>query len=245
VALVLWNGVNFLTGQRFDPARIATAAHRHDCVAGFDLAHAAGNVPLQLHDSQADFAVWCSYKYLNGGPGAAAGCFVHERHGQAIDLPRLAGWWGNDPATRFQMQLRPEFVAHVGADGWQVSNPPVLSMAPLRASLDLFDKVGMAALRAKSEKLTSYLLYLLDRLPAKPFDVLTPLAASQRGSQLSISINDRPRALLVALEAAGVVVDFREPNVIRVAAVPLYNTFHEVWRFADILGRAFAAAGRG
>jgi kynureninase len=237
VALVLWNGVNFLTGQRFDLARIAAAAHRHGCAVGFDLAHAAGNVPLELHESQADFAVWCSYKYLNSGPGAVAGCFVHERHGRAIDLPRLAGWWGNDPATRFQMHLQPQFVAHVGADGWQLSNPPILAMAPLRASLALFDRAGMPALRAKSERLTSYLLYLLDRLSPQPFEVLTPHAALQRGSQISLIIHESPRALQTALEAAGVVSDFREPNVIRVAPTPLYNTFHEVWRFADILRR--------
>ncbi len=242
VALVLWSGVNFLTGQRFDPARITAAAHQHGCVAGFDLAHAVGNVPLELHASQADFAVWCSYKYLNAGPGAVAGCFVHERHGRAIDLPRLAGWWGNDPATRFQMQLQPEFVPHRGADGWQVSNPPVLGLAPLRASLALFDAAGMPALRAKSEKLTAYLLYLLDRIKPKPFEVLTPLAAWQRGCQISLTIDEHPRALLTALEAAGVVPDFREPNVIRVTPMPLYNTYHEVWRFADILGRVFSAA---
>ncbi len=245
VALVLWNGVNFLTGQRFDLARIAAAAHKYGCVAGFDLAHAVGNVPLELHDSQADFAVWCCYKYLNGGPGAAGGCFVHERHGRAIDLPRLAGWWGNDPTTRFQMQLRPEFVAHVGADGWQVSNPPILSMAPLRAPLALFDEAGIAALRDKSEKMTGYLLYLLDQLRPKPFEILSPLTVRHRGCQLSLMINHNPRAVLTALEAAGIVADFREPNVLRVAPVPLYNTFHEVWQFADMLGRDFSAAGRG
>jgi kynureninase len=245
VALVLWNGVNFLTGQRFDLDRIATAARKRGCRVGFDLAHAAGNVPLELHKTGADFAVWCSYKYLNAGPGAPAGCFVHERHGRAIDLPRLAGWWGNDPATRFKMQLQPEFVPYLGAEGWQVSNPPILSMAPLRASLTLFDESGMPALRQKSERLTSYLLYLLDRMEKKPFEILTPLAASERGCQLSIMINERPQALLVALEAAGVVADFREPNVIRVAPVPLYNTYHDVWRFAEIFGQVFAAVGRG
>jgi kynureninase len=245
VALVLWNGVNFLTGQCFDVARITAAAHAHGAIAGFDLAHSVGNVPLELHDSQADFAVWCTYKYLNAGPGAVAGCFVHERHGRAIDLPRFAGWWGNDPATRFQMQLQPEFVPHLGADGWQVSNPPIFSMAPLRASLALFDEAGMSALRGKTEQLTDYLLYLLDRIPEKPFEILTPTQPSRRGSQLSIMINQQPRAVLVALEAAGVVVDFREPNIIRVAPVPLYNTYEEVWRFADILGRVFSAAGRG
>jgi kynureninase len=245
VALVLWNGVNFLTGQYFDLARIAAAGRKQGCRVGFDLAHAAGNVPLELHESGADFAVWCSYKYLNAGPGAPAGCFVHERHGRAIDLPRLAGWWGNDPATRFRMQLQPEFVPHLGADGWQISNPPILSMAPLRASLALFDEAGMPALRQKSERLTNYLLYLLGRMAKKPFEILTSQAASERGCQLSILINERPRALLVALEESGVVADFREPNVIRIAPVPLYNSFHEVWRFTEIFGQVFAAAGRG
>jgi kynureninase len=241
VALVLWAGINFLTGQRFDLARVAAAARRQGAIAGFDLAHAAGNVPLDLHDAGADFAVWCSYKYLNSGPGSVAGCFVHGRHGRAIDLPRLAGWWGNDPATRFRMQLQPEFVPHLGAAGWQVSNPPVLALAPVRASLALFDEAGLPALRAKSERLTGYLLYLLDRTRPQPFEVLTPREASARGCQLSLVIDERPRAPLAALEAAGVVLDFREPNVIRVAPAPLYNTFHQVWQFADILGRVFAA----
>jgi kynureninase len=237
IAVVVWNGVNFLTGQFFDLPRLIAAAHRQGCVVGLDLAHAAGNVPLRLHEWGADFAVWCSYKYLNSGPGAVGGCFVHEKHGRNLGLPRLAGWWGNDPTTRFRMHLQPEFVPREGADGWQVSNPPILSMAPLRASLALFDAAGMEALRAKSERLTAYLLYLLDRTAAGRFEVATPRDPARRGSQLSLVIHDRPRELVKALEAAGVVCDFREPNVVRVAAAPLYNTYHDVWTFADVLGR--------
>jgi kynureninase len=237
IAVVMVNAVNFFTGQRLDLERIAAAAHRWGCVMGADLAHAAGNVPLHLHDWQMDFAVWCNYKYLNSGPGAIGGCFVHERHGRDLGLPRLAGWWGNDPATRFRMQLQPEFVPQPGADGWQVSNPPILSMVPLRASLALFDAAGMPALRAKSERLTGYLQYLLDCLPAGRFETITPRDPAQRGCQLSILVHDRPTELMRKLGEAAVVCDFREPNVIRVAPVPLYNTFHEVWKFAQILGQ--------
>jgi kynureninase len=232
VALLLLNGVNFFTGQWLDLERITAFATRHGCVVGWDLAHAAGNVVLQLHDWQVDFAAWCSYKYLNSGPGAVAGCFIHETHGRNLDLPRLAGWWGNEPQTRFQMQLQPEFVARSGAFGWQVSNPPILSMAPLHASLAIFDEVGMPALRIKSERLTGYLEFLLNQIPGHRFEIITPREPAQRGCQLSILVRDRPRELLQALEQEGVVCDFREPNVIRVAPVPLYNSFHEVWMFA-------------
>jgi kynureninase len=233
ISVMLLSGVNFFTGQCFDMQHIAALARAQGCIVGFDLAHAAGNVPLHLHDWEVDFAVWCSYKYLNSGPGAVAGCFVHEKHGQNLSLPRLAGWWGNDPATRFRMHLQPDFVPRAGADGWQVSNPPILALAPLRASLALFDEAGMPALRAKSTALTGYLLYLLDRLPAGRVEIITPRDVAQRGCQLSIVVHDEPRRLLAALERAGVVCDFREPNVIRVAPVPLYNTFEEVWRFAQ------------
>jgi kynureninase len=237
IALLVWNGVNFLTGQFFDLARLTAVAHRHGCFVGLDLAHAAGNVPLRLHDWGVDFAVWCSYKYLNGGPGAVGGCFVHETHGRNTGLSRLAGWWGNDPTRRFRMQLEPQFIPKVGADGWQVSNPPILSMAPIRASLELFDQAGMAAVRAKSERLTAYLLDLLDRLPAGRFEVATPRDPAQRGSQISLLLHDRPREMVRALEEAGIICDFREPNVVRVAPVPLYNTYKDVRTFADVLGR--------
>jgi kynureninase len=238
IAVVLLSGVNYFTGQLFDMGAVTAAAHRQGCVAGFDLAHAAGNVPLRLHDWDVDFAVWCSYKYLNSGPGAVAGCFVHERHGHDLSLPRLAGWWGNDPATRFQMQRQTDFVPRPGADGWQISNPPILAMVPLRASLGLFDEAGMPALRAKSERLTGYLQDLLDRLPPGRLEVITPRDPAQRGCQLSLLVRERVPELLQALEAAGVVCDFREPNVIRVAPVPLYNTFQEVWTFAQTLADA-------
>lgn len=231
IAVMLLSGVNFFTGQLFDMKRITAAAKEQGCVAGFDLAHAAGNVPLQLHDWQVDFAVWCSYKYLNGGPGAVGGCFVHEDHGRNLDLPRLAGWWGNDPATRFRMHLQADFVPRPGVDGWQVSNPPILALAPLRVSLGLFDAAGMAALRHKSIGLTSYLAHLLSSRPDR-FEIITPPEA--RGAQLSLLVHDGPRELLRRLQGKAV-CDFREPNIIRVAPVPLYNTFEEVWQFAKLL----------
>lgn len=236
IALVLFAGVNFFTGQLFDIARITSMAQKRGCIVGIDLAHAAGNVPLALHDWNVDFAVWCSYKYLNSGPGAVAGAFVRERHATNRDLPRLAGWWGNDPATRFRMHLEPDFVPVKSADAWQVSNPPILAMAPLRASLAIFDEAGgMAMLRAKSTRLTGYLEFLLERAPSRLFTVITPRPPNERGCQLSILIREHPKELFRKLEGAGVKCDFREPNVIRVAPTPLYNTFHEVWRFAKIL----------
>ena len=240
VAVVLLSGVNFLTGQWLDVPALAQAAQRHQAILGLDLAHAVGNVPLSLHDWSVDFAVWCSYKYLNAGPGAVAGCFVHARHGHDASLPRLAGWWGNDPATRFRMHLEPDFVPRPGADGWQLSNPPLLSLAPLRASLALFDEAGLPALRAKSERLTGYLLDLLDTLPPGRCEVLTPREPAARGCQVSLRIGPSPRQAQNALEAAGVVCDFREPDVIRVAPVPLYNTFHEVWSLVRALSEATA-----
>jgi kynureninase len=241
IAVVVMSGVHYLTGQVFDMERIAAAARRQGCAVGFDLAHAAANVPLRLHDWQVDFAVWCSYKYVNAGPGAPAGCFVHERHGRNKALPRLAGWWGNDPETRFMTHLGSEFVPRAGADGWQLSNPPIFSMAPLRASLAILDEVGMDALRAKSVALTGYLQYLIDRIPGGRIETITPHDPAARGCQLSLRIRDGARDLLTALGAGDVVVDFREPDVIRVAPVPLYNTFHEVWRFSRVLARACGA----
>lgn len=237
IALVLFSGVNYFTGQFFDLPRITAAAHAKGCRVGLDLAHAAGNVVLSLHDWNVDFAAWCTYKYLNSGPGAVAGCFIHERHARDPSLPRLGGWWGNDPATRFRMHLEPEFVPVPTAESWQLSNPPILSMAPLKASLDIFDRVGMPALRERSERLTGFLESCLDRLPHERYSIITPRTPAQRGCQLSILVHDRPRELVAKLHAEGVVCDFREPNVIRVAPVPLYNTFEEVWCFADVLAR--------
>lgn len=238
IALVLLAGVNFFTGQFFDIAALTAAAQKRGCSVGIDLAHAIGNVPLSLHDWNVDFAVWCSYKYLNSGPGAVGGAFVHERHATNRDLPRFAGWWGNDPATRFRMQLEPEFVPVQSADAWAVSNPPILSLVPLRASLPIFDEAGgMNALRKKSLELTGYLEFLLDQIGSARFTVITPREREQRGSQLSILAHDKPKELFAELEAAGVKCDFREPNVIRAAPTALYNTFHEVWRFAQLLAR--------
>ncbi len=236
IAVVIIGAVNFFTGQLFDIPAITSAAQRHGIVVGFDLAHAIGNVPLELHDWNVDFAVWCSYKYLNAGPGAIAGAFVHERHATNTKLPRLAGWFGNDPNTRFRLHLEPNFIPVPSADGWQISNPPIFSMAPLRASLAIFDEAGeMEPLRAKSIKLTGYLQFLLEQNSSKRFTVITPRQTNARGCQLSIFAHEHAKELFRNLEVAGVKCDFREPNVIRVAPTPLYNTFHEVWLFAQIL----------
>ncbi|MBI3410859.1 MAG: kynureninase [Planctomycetes bacterium] len=232
IAVVLWNGVNFYTGQLFDLQLLSEIGHAHGCVVGLELAHGAGNVVLQLHDWQVDFAVWCNYKYLNSGPGAVAACFVHEKHGRNLDLPRLAGWWGTDPHTRFQMEDG-DFKAQPGAEGWQVSNPPIFSLAPVRASLALFDAAGMPDLRAKSEKLTGYLHYLLEGQAAKAFEIISPARLEERGCQLSLLVHREPRKLFDALHGAGMLCDFRAPNVIRVAPVPLYNSFEDVWMFAN------------
>ncbi len=194
-------------------------------------------MPLSLHDWGVDFACWCSYKYLNAGPGAVAGCFVHQKHGAGARLPRYAGWWGDDPETRFQMHLQRDFVPQPGAAGWQISNPPILAMAPLRASLDIFDEAGMDALRRKSVLLTGYLRSLLGAAPSDRFAIITPAEPEAQGCQLSVLVHDEPKKRHEALVAEGVVCDFREPNVIRVAPVPLYNTFHEVWRFSRIMLR--------
>jgi kynureninase len=236
IAVVMIAGVNFFTGQLFDIPRVTAAAQKRGITVGVDLAHTIGNVPLALHDWNVDFAVWCSYKYLNAGPGAVAGAFVHERHATNRQLPRLAGWFGNDPNTRFRLHLEPEFIPVPSADGWQISNPPIFSMAPLRASLSIFDEAGMEPLRAKSIKLTGYLQFLLESAGHSKLSLITPREIDARGCQLSILVHEHPKELFKKLEAAGVKCDFREPNVIRVAPTPLYNTFHEVWCFARILG---------
>jgi kynureninase len=238
LALVMFAGVNFFSGQFFDIGKITGAAQNRGITVGFDLAHAIGNVSLSLHDWNVDFAVWCSYKYLNAGPGAIAGAFVHECHATNRKLPRLAGWFGNDPNTRFRLHLEPEFIPVPSADGWQISNPPIFSMAPLRASLAIFEQAGgMGPLRAKSMKLTGYLEFLLTEIGSKKFNVITPGEPDARGCQLSILAHEHPKKLFEELQAAGVKCDFREPNVVRVAPTPLYNTFHEVWRFAQSLAQ--------
>ncbi|MGQ0799860.1 MAG: kynureninase [Pseudomarimonas sp.] len=240
VALLLWPGVQYRTGQAFDLAEIVRLGRAQGCAVGFDLAHAAGNVALQLHDSDADFAVWCHYKYLNCGPGAVAGAFVHAKHARA-ELPRLAGWWGHDPATRFQMG--PQFVPSAGADGWQLSNPPVLALAPLIASLSLYQRAGMSALRTKSVLLTGYLQSLIQAQLDSVLEIVTPLDPTQRGCQLSLRVRGgraQGRALFDYLASNGVLGDWREPDVIRIAPTPLYNRHTDVLRFADVV-RQFAA----
>jgi kynureninase len=238
LAVVFFGGVNFFTGQLFDIEKITATAQKHGITVGFDLAHAIGNVPLLLHDWNVDFAVWCSYKYLNAGPGAVAGAFVHERHATNTKLPRLAGWFGNDPNTRFRLNLEPEFIPVPSADGWQISNPPIFSMAPLRASLAIFGEAGgMQQVRTKSVRLTSYLEFLLNENASKRYTIITPKSPDERGCQLSILAHEHPKELHNELVAADVKCDFREPNVIRIAPTPLYNSFREVWRFARILAK--------
>ncbi|HWG77187.1 MAG TPA: kynureninase [Steroidobacteraceae bacterium] len=231
LALVLWPAVQYLTGQRFELGRIARAAHAVGAVAGFDLAHAIGNVPLSLHADQADFAVWCSYKYLNGGPGAVGGAFVHERH--LHGAPQLAGWWGHESGTRFALGAR--FVPAAGAPAFALSNPPIFSSAPLRASLPLFAAAGLAALREKSLRLTGYLEALLMQLADSQLELLTPSDPEQRGCQLSVRVPggyERAQRLHAELNARGVVGDLRTPDVIRLAPVPFYNSFVDVMRCA-------------
>ncbi|HEX6824115.1 MAG TPA: kynureninase [Candidatus Sulfotelmatobacter sp.] len=230
IALILLGGVSYVTGQALDLAAVTEAGHKKGCIVGFDLAHAAGNIPLRLHDWGVDFAVWCNYKYLNGGPGCAGGCFVHQRHARAWDVPRFAGWWGHDEKTRFQMG--PEFDPMEGAQGWQLSNPPILALAPLRASLDIFSEAGMERLRAKSVALTGYAEFLLRERPSK-FSILTPAEPGQRGAQLSLRVPQQGRSICDKLAGQGIIGDWREPNIFRIAPVPLYNSFYDVFRFVE------------
>jgi len=234
IALILLGGVNYATGQRFDIENVTKAGHKNGCIVGFDLAHAAGNVPLQLHGWGPDFAVWCSYKYLNGGPGCVAGCFVHARHARAFQLPRFAGWWGHDEGSRFQMG--PDFHPMSGAEGWQLSNPPILALAPLRASMEIFAEAGIEPLRAKSLRLTAYMEFLIKKMLPN-CTVITPPEPVRRGAQLSIRIPRGGRALCDRLIAEGVIGDWREPDTFRVAAVPLYNSYRDVYRFAQTFAR--------
>jgi kynureninase len=234
LALVLWPGIQYRTGQAFDLAEITRLGHAQGALVGFDLAHAAGNLPVQLHASGADFAVWCHYKYMNAGPGAVAGCFVHERHAHT-DRPRFAGWWGHQKESRFRMA--PEFVPTPGADGWQLSNPPILGLAPLRASLELIAQAGgMAALRAKSEKLTGFLEALIRARVGDALQIVTPVDPAQRGAQLSLRVvggRERGRDLFEYLASVGTIGDWREPDVIRISPTPLYNRFMDVYRFVE------------
>jgi kynureninase len=233
VALVLIGGVNYYTGQFFDLAGITRAAHSVGAYAGFDLAHAVGNVPLGLHDWNVDFACWCTYKYLNSGPGGVGGAFVHERHGNDPRILRLGGWWGNDENSRFKMQKG--FVPQKGASGWQMSNAPVFNMVAHNAALDIFDKAGMPALREKSILLTGFMEHLLRQVTHVPFEIITPADPARRGCQLSLLFAERGREVFEALTQTGIITDWREPNVIRIAPVPLYNTYEDCYRFYEVL----------
>ncbi|MAN59101.1 MAG: kynureninase [Flavobacteriaceae bacterium] len=233
VALLMIGSTNYYTGQHFPIDKITQLGHKYGCMVGFDLAHGAGNIQPNLHDIGADFAIWCSYKYLNSGPGSLAGCFVHERHGNNRQLNRFAGWWGHNKQTRFNM--RKAFEALPGAEGWQLSNPPILSMAAIRASLDVFAAAGMDNLRKKSIQLTGYLEYLLNTLENDRIRVITPTNPEERGCQLSIQVKDADRSLHDKLGKAGVISDWREPDVIRIAPAPLYNSFEDVHEFVTRL----------
>jgi kynureninase len=238
LALVMIGGVNYYSGQLFDMKKITEAAHAVGAIAGFDLAHAAGNIHLKLHDWGVDFAAWCSYKYLNSSPGGVSGMFVHQRHANRPELPRFAGWWGHDKSVRFLME--PGFQPMPGAEGWQLSNAPVLGMAAHLASLDIFDEVGMEKLCEKRDQLTAYLEFIIDAISEKhkkvcTFEIITPRDKSQRGAQLSMLVHGKGKAIFDKLSDAGVVADWREPNVIRLAPVPLYNSFEDVYYFGKHL----------
>ncbi|WP_120200322.1 kynureninase [Ichthyenterobacterium magnum] len=231
IALVMIGGVNYYTGQFFDFKRITKLGHKHGCMVGFDCAHGAGNVDLDLHNSGADFAVWCTYKYLNSGPGSLSGCFVHERHAYDKTLNRFTGWWSHNKETRFNM--RHEFDVLPGAEGWQLSNPPILSMAAIKASLDMFNKVGIKKLNKKSKKLTGYFEFLLKQLGEDTIKIITPENPDERGCQLSIQVLNADKSLHNKLTEAGVISDWREPDVIRCAPVPLYNSFEDVYQMVE------------
>jgi kynureninase len=238
LALVFLAGVNFATGQALEIGRLTAAGHAAGALVGWDLAHAAGNIELALHDDDVDFAAWCTYKYLNGGPGAVASVFVHERHGRDPSIPRLGGWWGMDPDERFDME--PRYRPAAGAAGWSLSTTPILALVPIAASLAIIDEVGMPALRARSVALTGYLEGLLDDLPV---EVMTPREAAARGAQLSLRFEDAG-SMLETLARDGIVADERSPDIIRVAPVPLYNTYHDAWQLADVLRRTLITGPR-
>ncbi|WP_026450580.1 kynureninase [Aequorivita capsosiphonis] len=233
IALLMIGSTNYYTGQFFPLKKITELGHKYNCMVGFDLAHGAGNIQPNLHETGADFAVWCTYKYLNSGPGSLGGCFVHERHANNKELNRFAGWWGHNKKTRFNM--RKDFDALPGAEGWQLSNPPILSMAAIRASLDTFAEAGFENLRNKSEKLTGYLEFLLDEMKNDAINVITPRNPKERGCQLSIQVKNADKKLHTKLTEAGVISDWREPDVIRIAPTPLYNNFEDVFKFSERL----------
>lgn len=233
LALLLFGGINYYTGQLFDMKALTEAAHKVGAFAGFDLAHAVGNVPLQLHDWDVDFAVWCSYKYLNSGPGAVGGAFIHEKHAARLDYPRAGGWWGNEESTRFLMEKG--FVPKATAEGWQLSTAQVFNMVGLKTSLEIFGSTSIAALREKSIHLTGYLEYLLHQIGSINFEILTPENCAERGAQLSLFFGNQGKAIHQQLTAAGIIVDYREPGVIRFAPAPLYNTYQDVFHVYEII----------
>lgn len=239
LALVLWGGINYYTGQLFDMPAITRAAQAAGAKVGFDLAHVAGNVPVQLHDWNVDFACWCSYKYLNSGPGAIGGAYIHERYHQDAALHRFAGWWGYDKATRFKMEKG--FVPDAGAQGWQLSTPSVLLYAAHKAALEIVEEAGWTAIQQKRRQLNAWLWFLMEQLEAgistAQLEIITPRREAARGSQISLLLHNYGRQLFDALTEEGIIVDWREPNVIRLAPVALYNTYEEVWKFVDTLGR--------
>lgn len=227
IALILIGSVNYYSGQSYPIPYITELGHKHGAFVGFDLAHGAGNLHLKLHDDGPDFAVWCSYKYLNSGPGGLAGCFVHERHSNSFDIPRFAGWWGHDKVNRFKMS--PELRLMPGAEGWQLSNPPILPMASLLASLEIFHEAGIESLHRKSQQMSHYLIQLLNTLDQKWFRIISPLDPSERGCQVSIQLKHPDKSIYHQLDQKGIIADWREPDVIRVAAVPLYNTYADIF----------------
>jgi kynureninase len=233
LAMVLFGGINYYTGQLFDIKSITDATHKVGAIAAFDLAHVAGNVPMQLNAWNVDFAVWCSYKYLNAGPGAVGGVFVHEKHATNIDTPRLGGWWGNDEATRFKMEKG--FVAKPTASGWNMSTAQVFNTVNLKASLTIFEEAGIQNLRSKSIALTGYLAFLLEQLTTLSFTLITPSDPNQRGAQLCLFFEEKGKEIYQKMKDHGIVVDYREPGVIRVAPAPLYCSFEDVYRFYEIL----------
>jgi len=233
IAMLLIGGVNYYTGQFLDIKKIAEIGHSKNCIVGIDLAHGAGNIQPNLHDSGVDFAAWCTYKYLNSGPGSLAGLFVHERHADNKDLPRFAGWWNHNKETRFNMRM--PFDVMEGAEGWQLSNPPILSMAAIKASLDLFEEVGMDALREKSEKLTGYFEFLINQIETDRIRIITPKNPKERGCQLSIQVKNADKSLHQKLMDHHIITDWREPDVIRCAPVPMYNSFEDVYQMVSIL----------
>ena len=233
VALLLIGGVNYYTGQYLDIKKIAELGHAKKCMVGIDLAHGAGNIQLNLHDSSIDFAAWCTYKYLNSGPGSLSGLFVHEKHAQRKDLPRFAGWWNHNKETRFNM--RQPFDVMSGAEGWQLSNPPILSMAAIKASLDIFEKVGMDALVKKSKKLTGFFEYLVNEIASDTIKIITPTNPNERGCQLSLQVKNADKNLHKKLTENNIITDWREPDVIRCAPVPMYTSFEDVYHMVTIL----------